>query len=285
MSGTGNDRSLPGIGTRVGWTLAFLAAMTAWCLPARAGIGRRTDPAQVLPLDQIPAAYRETVSEVIREHTLHRQGEPESFPCSSGLYLSLVHEPILTLALWKDLAEAPVQLHKIGPGRYQGEDGAGASATWDYVLRGPRLNVLLAYMTYVSPRSNARIDARILLIVRSGYYREVNQEPYVQHGIEAFVKVDSMGWKTLARTARPMIERILQEQVREAGQFVSLMTKLVVLYPNWATQVAMTHPELDAETRARFQQVVAQDRKPGASTGRPVVMANSGGNRPDERRR
>jgi hypothetical protein len=252
---------------------------------ARAGLGWRTDPAQVVPLEQIPAEYRESVAEVIRDHTFHRQGEAESFPCNAGLYLNLVNEPLLTLALWKDLAESPVQVRKLGPGRYQGGDGAGTTATWDYVLRTPRVHVLLAYLNHISPRGNARIDARIVLIVHAGYYREVNSEPYVQHDVEVFVKVDSKGWKTLARTVRPVIERLLEEQVKEAGQFVSLMSRLVVMYPNWATQVALAQAEVDVETRSRFRDIVSQNRKPGASNGRPVVIANSGAESGDARRR
>ena len=214
------------------------------------------------------------MSEVIREHTFHRQGESESFPCSSSLYLSLVNEPLVPLTLWKDLSDSRVQLQKIGPNRYQGTDGTGSTAVWDFVLRTPRLHVLLAYFNYVSPRGNARIDARIVLIVRASYMRDRNKEPWVQHDVEAFVKVDSMGWKTLARTVRPVIERLLEEQVREAGYFVSLMSRLVITYPNWACQIVGNEQGIDAASRQRFQRLVIQTRKPGASSGRPVVLQN-----------
>ena len=56
-----------------------------------------------------------------------------------------------------------------------------------------------------------------MLIVHTGYFREVNNEPYIQHDVEAFVKVDSKGWKTLARTVRPLIDHVLEEQVRKPG--------------------------------------------------------------------
>lgn len=275
--------------TRHGMTVlsAVAVALALTSVPAQAwaGLGRRIEPAQVVPLDQLAPEYREGVAEVIRDHTFHRQGEAESFPCNAGLYMSLVNEPILTFALWKDLADSPVRLRKIGPNRYQGEDGSGASATWDYVLRTPRLHVLLAYLSYMSPRGNTRIDARIVLLVHTGYYREVNNEAYIQHDVEAFVKVDSKGWKTLARTFRPVVERVLEDQVKEAGQFVSLMSRLVVTYPAWATQVALSQPQLDADTRDRFREIVAQNKRPGASNGRPVVMANGGADAADTRRR
>ena len=246
-------------------------------LRAGAGLGGRhaIDPAQVVPLDQLAAEYREPVSEVISEHTFHRQGESETFPCHGSLYMSLLDEPLVPLTLWKDLSASPVQLQKIGPDRYQGTDGAGSSAVWYFVLRTPRLHILLAYFSYVSPRSNARVDARIVLIVRSSYVRDSNKEPWVQHDVEAYVKVDSVGWKTLARTVRPLIERILEEQVREAGYFISLMSRLVITYPNWARQVVGSEASIDPATKQRFTTVVAQTSKPGASKGRPVVAQNN----------
>jgi hypothetical protein len=289
MSGPGNSRSRSADG---GFGLGLLLMLAVSVTPLSttstwaAGLGwSRVDPAQVVPLDQIPAEFRESVSEVIRDHTFHRQGEPESFPCNAGLYMSLVNEPSITLALWKDLAESPVQVKRIGPNRYQGEDGSGSTATWDFVLRTPKVHVLLAYLNYVSPRGNARIDARLVLVLHTGYYREVNREPYVQHNVEAFVKVDSKGWKTLARTARPVIDRVLEDQVREAGQFVSLMSRLVVMYPNWATTVAMQQEQVDGTARERFREIVAQNRRPNASEGRPVVMSNPGEATADTRRR
>jgi hypothetical protein len=286
MSGLRNDRARSVVGG-FGLGLLLMLAFPTPGAPARAaGLGwSRPDPAQVVPLDQIPAEYRESVSEVIRDHTFHKQGAAESFPCNAGLYLSLVNEPAITLALWKDLAESQVRIKRIGPNRYQGEDGSGSSATWDFVLRTPKVHVLLAYLSYVSPRGNAKIDARLVLILHTGYYREVNRESYVQHDIEAYVKVDSKGWKTLARTIRPVIERVLDDQVREAGQFVSLMSRLVVSYPNWATEVAMRQQDADEPARVRFREIVAQNRKPNASPGRPVVISNAGEATADTRQR
>lgn len=243
---------------------------------AAAGLGaRRIDPAQVVPLDRISAEHRELVAEVIRDHTFHRQGESDTFLCPAGLYLSLLNEPALTVALWKDLSESPVQLQKVAANRFEGTDGSGSTAAWEFVLRTPRLHVLVAYLNYVSPHGNAKLDARIVLVVNSNYYRDKNNEPYVQHSVDAYVKVDSKGWKTVARTVRPVVERILEEQVKEAGLFISLMSRLVLTYPNWATDVVSRHRALDDAAKQRFCTVVVQNQRPGASSGRPVVGRKS----------
>ena len=287
MTGPSRDRSRSAVGKALGVLLTLGACLTLGHATAEAGIGwSKLDPAQIVPMEQIPVEFREPVAEVIRDCTFHRKGEAEAVPCDPSLYLSLVNEPAITLALWKDLADNPVSLKRLGPDDYSGDDGMGSSAAWRFVLRSPKTHVVLANVSYVGgPRGGAQIDARVVLVLRAGYYREVNKQPYIQHDVEAFVKVDSRGWKTLARTFRPLIEKLMDEQVKEAGQFVSLMSRLVVSYPDWATDVAMREPEATPETRAQFRTLVAANRLPDASPGRPVVMADAAQAAMDSRRR
>lgn len=252
----------------------MLAVLTALVLAVEPGSGsglRKTDPAQVVPLDQIPVQYRESVAEVIRDNHFHQQSKPDTFPCHPKLYLSLLNQPMLTLALWQDLSPSPAKLKQVGPGVYQGTDGAGATATWEFAYRSPRLHVLLCKLDYASPRGNARLDGRIVLVVRSGFYREVNGETWVQHDIEAYVKVDSRGWRALAATARPIIEKLLEDQIQEAGWFVSVMARLVEMYPSWAVAVAVNQADIPVPTKDAFRDLVVQTRRPGALPGRPQL--------------
>ena len=233
------------------------------------------DPATVVPLDKIAPEHRESVAEVIREPSFHRQGAPDTFPCHPKVYLALLNEPALTLALWQDLSNSAAKLSQVAPGRYQGTDGSGTSATWEFVHRSPRLNVMLCDLEHVTPRGNGRIAGRVVLVIRSGFYREVNGESWVQHDIEAFVKVDTKGWKALAKTVRPLIEKVLEDQVEEAGWFVSLMGRLVATYPDWASEVAMKQQQVPMEIRVNFRQLVQQNRKADASSGRPQMIDGS----------
>lgn len=258
----------------VRWMLCAMLAASAGVNQARAG-GRSLDPNEVLPLAQVPPQHRESVSEVIREHTLHRKGKPETFPSNPRLYMTLLNDPVLTLGLWKDLGPTPAQLQQVGPNSYTGSDGAGANATWEYLVRTPRLHAMLCSLDYSGPRGNSRLNGRILLIVRSGFFREVNGEFWVQHDVEAYVKVDSRGWKAVAATARPIIEKILEDQLQEAGLFVSIMGRLVEMYPDWAVSVAAREPGLRPEARESFTKLVEETRRPGAFKGRPVVKDGS----------
>lgn len=125
MSPTLCRRSLK-LGRRSWFAATLLIVLLAPFPRAGAGLGgRHTDPAQVVPLDQLAAEYREAVAEVISEHTFHRQGESENFPCHSSLYLSLLAEPLVPLTLWKDLMLRRCSFRKSGPTAIKGPMGPG----------------------------------------------------------------------------------------------------------------------------------------------------------------
>ncbi len=245
--------------------LGMLLPMPGQNDDVKAGV-RKVDPSQVLPLDQVTPQFRDAVAEVVRDAHFHRQGKSDTFPCNPRTYMKLLNEPLVTLTLWKDLGESPAVLQQIGPNRFQGTDGAGTSATWEYALRSPRLNVLLCDLDYTSPRGAAKLQGRIVLIVRSAFFREATGEFWVKHDIEAFVKIDSRGWKAVGVTLRPLIEKLLEDQVEEAGMFVSLMGRLVETYPNWAIGVVSKQPAIDAGVRTSFVEVVNQTRRPAPPT-------------------
>lgn len=256
---------------RTGTLMLGLACLAA--LPARSeAAGRRVEPGAIVPIERLAPERRDDVVEVIRDYSFHRQGKPETFPCNPRIYLSLLNDPILTLSLWKDLGDSPANLRRMGPNVYEGTDGSGTTASWEYVYRSPRQHVLFSRLTYVGPKGNHRLEGRIVLVVRSGFYKEVNGESWVQHDIQAFVKIDSKGWKAVAATLRPVIERLLADQVQEAGWFVSLMARLVEMYPSWAETVVTNLPQLEPEARKQFRELVVQTRRPGALAGRPRMI-------------
>lgn len=265
-----------------GWSAAGLI-LTAPDLSAAARL--RAD--QILPLDEVDLSRRNEVVEIIESATIRKQGKSDSFPCHHQLYLALLNEPSLTLALWKDLSNAPVRLQHIGPNQYEGDDGMGTTARWEFVYRSPRLHALYCNLTHIRPTTQAKLEGRVILVVRSEFYgpQAADEPPVVKHDVEAFVKVDSKGWRALARTARPILEKVLEQQVQEAGWFVSLMGRLVSQHPVWAVDVVSRDTEIPAEYREYFPKVVDAAKNPEYSSRRPSMRGQTVQNTSYETRR
>lgn len=247
----------------------------------------RIKPEQVLPMDEVEPARRHEVAEIIDTYTIHKQGKPEAFPCHHQLYLALLNEPALTLSLWKDLSNAPVRLHHVGPNQYEGDDGQGTTARWEFVYRSARLHALYCDLTHIRPTTQAKLQGRVVLVVRSEFFgpQQDGEPPVIQHEVEAFVKVDSKGWRALARTARPILEKVLEQQVQEAGWFVSLMGRLVAQHPVWAVDVVRRDEAIPAEYREYFPRVVDEAKNPEYSARRPSMRNQTVQNTSYEKRR
>ncbi|MFM7132212.1 MAG: hypothetical protein ACKO0V_22925, partial [bacterium] len=200
-----------------------------------------------------------------------------AFPCDPNLYLALLNEPALTLSLWKDLSKAPVKLQHLGPNQYFGDDGMGTTANWEFVYRSSKLHALYCNLLHVRPKSQSKLEGRIVILVRSDYFKPQaeGESPVIQHEVEAFVKVDSKGWRALAKTVRPILEKVLEQQVQEAGWFVSLMGRLVAQYPVWAINVVAKDAEIPREYRDYFPKVVDQAKIADYSTGRPRMRQDT----------
>ena len=110
-------RGLRGFAVVLTIPVALAIALFVAATPVRAGILVETDPSHYVPLDKIAPTSRDSVAEVIREHTLHRKSAPETFPCNPRVYLCLLNEPALTLALWQDLSASPVNAGRSRPNR------------------------------------------------------------------------------------------------------------------------------------------------------------------------
>ena len=260
-----------GLESRVSRRVFSLSVGSLALFPQGIKAASRISADELLPMNQVLPERADDVRDVIENSTIHRQGKPESSPCDANLYLALLNEPSLTLSLWKDLSQAPVKLQHLGPNQYYGDDGMGTTATWEFVYRSSRLHALFCDLTHVRPTTRSKLEGRIVLLVRSEYYRGRTDEelPWIQHDVEAFVKVDSKGWRALAKTVRPILEKVLEQQVQEAGWFVSLMGRLVAQHPVWAIDVVTKDREIPQEYREYFPKVVDRAKNVDYSTGRP----------------
>ncbi len=272
-----------------GWTRRGFGLSAAGLLLSASGVqaAARVRAEQLLPMDEVEPSRRHEVAEIIESATIRKQGKPEAFPCNHQLYLALLNEPSLTLSLWKDLSNAPVRLQHVGPNQYEGDDGMGTTARWEFVYRSARLHALYCNLTHIRPTTQAKLEGRVVLIVRSEFFgpQEADEAPIVRHDVEAFVKVDSKGWRALARTARPILEKVLEQQVQEAGWFVSLMGRLVAQHPVWAVDVVSRDTEIPLEYREYFPKVVEAAKSPDFSPRRPSLRNQAVANTNYETRR
>lgn len=239
----------------------LLALSPLWLsTPTRASVpptGRAAADPGPLPLDRIALSRRALVAELIAHPTVHHQTVPRVFPADHRLYQTLLDSPVLTLALWKELGLSGASLVQESPLRYRGEDGSGSSAVWEFVYRSPTIRIILGRTSYQGVLFNhQRIETTTLLVLRTGYYREVNHQAYVEHKLETYIRVETAGWRALARTLNTVADRLLEDRMQEALLFISLMCQYVQNDPSWAAATVLNAREVAGADQRRFVRVL-----------------------------
>ena len=85
------------------------------------------------------------------------------------------------------------------------------------------------------------------------------------------MKVDSKGWKALAKTVRPLARKS-PGRPGPGGRLVRLADgPAVETYPSWACSVVSKQEQIEVAKRQSFRETVLQVKRPGALAGRPQL--------------
>src|SRR5437867_3213709 len=122
--------------------LRTLAIVAAGVLTLGAADPSIEDAQSLIPWDKIDEKARAKIEEVVSKPTVYHRSASEVFACGPELYLTLVHQPVLTLELWNTLGMSGVSLEQVSPGQFQGSDGRATTGRWEFVYKSSELNVI-----------------------------------------------------------------------------------------------------------------------------------------------
>src|SRR5262245_23477636 len=124
--------------------VAFLILLSLVGLATARADSPSDDPKDLIPWKALDEKNRTRIAEVVEHATVYHRSPSEVFVCKPELYLLLLHEPVMTLELWKALGGCNATLECVGPGQFQGADGHVSTGKWEFVYRSPELNVIYA---------------------------------------------------------------------------------------------------------------------------------------------
>src|SRR5689334_7156633 len=81
--------------------------------------------AALVPLDQVPPAFRGKIHRVLERPILYTQGPAESFTCDPAMYTWLLDHPDRTMVAWRRLGAKCLEIADRGNGWFGWSDGKG----------------------------------------------------------------------------------------------------------------------------------------------------------------
>jgi hypothetical protein len=242
-------------------TPRWLPLVVLSALVALLGNARADSPAdeakELIPWKSIDEKNRTRVTEVIDHATVHHRTPHEVFVCAPELYLLLLHEPVMTLELWRSLGGTNATLESVGPGQFQGADGHVSTGRWEFVYRSPELNIVYAEGQYRGPLLGNTLETKSVLILRTAYFQERDGKWYVKHQLDGFVKAEAGNLKPLAKALKPIFQKNVESTMQESLWFVSLMCRYTNYDPHTIANILRENEKIPETPKGQMQKMIA----------------------------
>ncbi len=174
-----------------------------------------------LPLNDIPAAEREKVRQVISQPTFKGRGAGEAFGGRPELYDWLLDHPDRALAAWRRLGAIASEIVNHGNGRFSWSDAHGSTVYWHTVYDHKNLRIWYAEGKVRPAAFMPLVPVRAVLVLRHGDMPEGNGRSLLIHQTELFVETDSRAAALAAKLMGGSATRLTEQGLGQLELFFS----------------------------------------------------------------
>jgi len=185
----------------------------------------KKDALRQIPYNQLAAADKPLVSEVVNDPSIFRRLPVQVFDCDPELYSFLINYPEIVVNIWKVMGITNVHLKRLGPNSFHADDGAGTVTTVRVLFANRGTNVFFADGYYDGPMAPRKIGAQCVLLLRSGFTRTEGGQSFVSNRLDVFVRFENTAADLLARTLHPLIGKTADFNFAESTKFLAKISK------------------------------------------------------------
>ena len=178
-------------------------------------------PAEPLPFNDIPAAEREKVRQVVNQPTFKGRGAGEAFGGRAELYDWLLDHPDRALAAWRRLGAVASDIQNHGNGRYSWSDSRGGAIYWHTVYDQKNLRIWYAEGKVRAAPFMPLVPVQAVLVLRHGDIAESSGRSLLIHQTEIFVQTDSRAAALAAKMMGGSVTRLTEQGLGQLELFFS----------------------------------------------------------------
>ncbi len=185
-----------------------------------AGDESRKEAIRRIPWNSLSKDARAKANNVIKNDTLFRCLPEQAVYCKPEVYQYLLLHPDIVVAFWEKMGVTQVSLHEIGPDKYRLKENAGTTAVVEVLYRTPTLTIAYAKGFYRGPLLARPIEGEALLVLKSRFMRDKDEEPLVAVHLNAFITIRNVGAEILAKLLFGVMGKIADANFEQTIGFV-----------------------------------------------------------------
>jgi hypothetical protein len=220
----------------------------------------RREATAAIPLARISPQLRPLVEEVVTDPSLYRRMPTSVVDCRPLMFTYLVENPEVLVEIWRQLGISKVQMERLDDTSFRVADNAGASGILtiaEHKCDDQAQNRLTLFVDgqYEGPPFQRPLQARTVLLLRSGSVVEENGRPFVAARLDAFVKFDRASLELVAKLAQPLLGTTADRNFTDTLTFVSNLSLTAERRPQAIDRLAGDLQGIDAARREQFVRV------------------------------
>mgnify|MGYP006969344100 FL=1 len=206
-------------------------------------------------MDKLDAKDRQQIQATLGQTSIFRRLPVQVAECDPELYLFLVRHPEVVVNIWEVMQISNVALQRTGPDTFRATDGAGTLCEVKYCYSDHETQVIYAQGRYDGPLFKRPVQARCVLLLKSGYMRETNGRYYVTSRMDTFIDIDHAGVELLAKTLQPLVNRAADYNFVETAAFLSQISRTSEINPLGVSRLARKLTNLEPDVQDRFAEL------------------------------
>lgn len=187
--------------------------------------GERDAAIREIPFDKLTIQAGDDIRAVVTNPSIFRRLPVQVIDCDPDLYLLLVRYPEIIVNIWRLMGITNVAIERTGQFSFHAKDGAGTVSDVELVYGNRDTHVLIANGYYEGPLAPGKVDAKCVLVLKTGYAPAEMNKTFVSNQLDVFVKFEHKGADLLARTLHPLIGKTADANFAETTAFVGKISK------------------------------------------------------------
>lgn len=216
------------------------------------------DAVAAIPMDRLDAQSRAKLAAVISQPTIYRRLPVSVVESDPDLFLFLVRYPEVVVNMWQMMGVTKVKVTRTSDFTLEAVDGAGTTGRVELVYGDRDTHIYYSDGSYEGPLFGRLIKGRCVLVLKSEYYRTMDQRVYITNRLDLFVHLENIGAEILAKTLQSLVGKTADQNFIETSRFVSQVSVAAETKPDKLQTVAARLSNVDPKTRAQFVSLIQQ---------------------------
>ncbi len=253
-------RSIASLAAVLIFTTATIAGdRTSQSLPdpnkANTSLAARQNAIDSIPTERLTAAGRAKVAWVLENTSVFRRLPIRVTVCDPGMYEFLVQHPDVVVNVWEIFGVSHLSLRQTARDAYQVIDDAGTSGTIQFLYRSRETNVVYVDGQYTGRLFGHHVRGRGVMVLKSGFVRDVAGRCYVTSRLDAFMNIEPDGAEFLTKTFQPLVGKVADQNFTQVVDFLGSLHRTAEVNRSGMRRLAARLEKVQPEVRQQFAQL------------------------------